>query len=189
MEDTYNLKIVLILTVGFAFASFFGYFSQRLKLSPIFGYLIAGYLIGPFSPGFVADLKVSEQLAEIGVILMMFGVGLHFKLEDLYKVKNIAIPGAFIQTLAATVMGCLLIYNLGWALEAGIIFGLAIGVASTVVLVRQLKENHLLSSLQGHICIGWLIVEDILTVFILVLIPSLAIVVKGDIFLCHIWPR
>lgn len=180
LEEVYNLKIVLILTMGFAGASLFGYFSQILRLSPILGYLIAGYLIGPFSPGFVADLKISEQLAEIGVILMMFGVGLHFRLEDLINVKNIAIPGAIGQTLVATIAGCFLIYILGWSLEAGFIFGLAIGVASTVVLVRQLSDHHLLQTPQGHISVGWLIVEDIITVIILVLVPVLAASLKGE---------
>ena len=170
-----NLKIVLILTVGFSLAAILGYFTQRLKLSPILGYLLAGYLIGPYFPGFVADIKVAEQLAEIGVILMMFGVGLHFKWRDLMDVKNIAIPGAIGQTIIAAIAGALIIYMQGWSIEAGIIFGLAIGVASTVVLVRVLTDHHLLNTTQGHICVGWLIVEDIITVLVLLLVPSLAV--------------
>lgn len=169
-----NLKIVLILTVGFSLASILGYLTHRLKLSPILGYLIAGYLIGPYFPGFVADVKLSEQLAEIGVILMMFGVGLHFKWQDLMNVKFIAIPGAIGQTLIAATCGALLLYMSGWTLEAGIIFGLAIGVASTVVLVRVLTDNSLLHTPQGHICVGWLIVEDLITVIVLLLVPTLA---------------
>lgn len=178
--EVYNLKIVLILTFGFTFASILGYLTLRLKLSPILGYLLAGYLIGPFSPGFVADLEISEQLAEIGVILMMFGVGLHFKWQDLVKVKNIAIPGAIGQTLIATIVGTLLIRSLGWTWESGIIIGLSIGVASTVVLVRVLSDNHLLETPEGHIAIGWLIVEDILTVAVLLLLPTLAVSQSGE---------
>lgn len=175
-----NLKIVLLVTFGLALASVFGYLSQRAKLSPILGYLFAGYLIGPYSPGFIADMEITEQLAEIGVILMMFGVGLHFKLDDLVKVKNIAIPGAIGQTLAAATVGGLLIHWFGWSWHASIIIGLAIGVASTVVLVRILSDNDLLHTPQGHVAIGWLIVEDILTVAILILIPTIASTTKGE---------
>ncbi len=180
--EAINLKIVLILTVGFAYASLLGYLSQRLKLSPIMGYLLAGYCIGPYSPGFVADLQISEQLAEIGVILMMFGVGLHFKWEDLIHVKNIAIPGAIGQTLVAATLGALLISQIGWTWEASIIFGLAIGVASTVVMVRVLGDNHLLHTSHGHVAIGWLIVEDLITVAALLLIPILSSEAHGHSF-------
>ncbi|CUI17598.1 Sodium/hydrogen exchanger-family protein [Candidatus Protochlamydia naegleriophila] len=172
--DSYNLKIVLILAIGFSLASLLGYFTQRLKLSPILGYLLAGYIIGPYSPGFVADITVSEQLAEIGVVLMLFGVGLHLKWEDLVNVRNIAVPGAIGQTLVAATCGALLVYSIGWPIEVGIIVGLAIGVASTVVLVRVLSDNHLLDTVEGHVAIGWLIVEDILTVLVLILLPVLA---------------
>ena len=172
--DAYNLKIVLILTVGFGIASILGYISQRIKLSPILGYLITGYLIGPYSPGFVADLSISEQLAEIGVILMMFEVGLHFKWQDLMSVKWIAIPGAILQTIFTAIIGFLIITSLGWSSEAGIIFGIAIAVASTVVLVRGLADNHLLGTPQGHISVGWLIVEDVLTVIALILLPYMS---------------
>lgn len=173
--EFYKLKIVIILTIGFTAASLLGYLSQRAKLSPILGYLLAGYVIGPYFPGFVADLELSEQLAEIGVILMMFGVGMHFKWEDLDNVKYIAIPGAIGQTFVATVLGAVLVYYIGWPLEAGIILGAAIGVASTVVLVRVLSDYHLLNTPQGHIAIGWLVVEDILTVFVLILLPALTV--------------
>lgn len=176
--EPHNLKIVLILTFGFAFAALFGYITQKLKLSPILGYLFAGYLIGPYSPGFVADLEISEQLAEIGVILMMFGVGLHFKWQELYKVKWIAIPGALFQTAVATLVTALIVhslgYTLGWTLTAGAIMGLSIGVASTVVLVRVLADNKLLQTTEGHIAVGWLVVEDLLTVAVLLAIPLLA---------------
>ncbi|HRD56355.1 MAG TPA: cation:proton antiporter [Parachlamydiaceae bacterium] len=170
----HNLIIVGILTVGFALASFFGYVMQRIHFPLILGYLLAGYIIGPYSPGFVANSEIAEQLAEIGVILMLFGVGLHFKLEDLWRVKNIAIPGAVLQTFAATVFATLIVYSLGWSLKAGLIIGLSTGVASTVVLVRQLMDHNILNTLKGHIAVGWLIVEDIFTVAILILLPTLA---------------
>lgn len=175
----FSLKIVLILTIGFSLASLLGYFSHRAKLSPILGYLLAGYLIGPYSPGYEADVAVAEQLAEIGVILMMFRVGLHFKQQDLFKVKYIAIPGAIGQTVITTAVVACIVYAVGWFLESGILFGLAIGVASTVVLVRVLTDFNLLKTLQGHISVGWLIVEDMITVVALVLVPTLAILVKG----------
>lgn len=174
-----NLDIVYILTFGFAFASIMGYLAYRVKLSPILGYLLAGYLIGPYSPGFVADIETSEQLAEIGVILMMFGVGMNFKIEDLINVKNIAVPGAFGQTLISSIAGAILIHAIGWSWGTGIIFGLAIGVASTVVLVRVLSDNRLLNTTEGHIAIGWLIVEDLITVLILILIPNFAAIIQG----------
>lgn len=175
-----NLKIVIILTVGFVFASLLGYISYRAKFSSILGYLIAGYLIGPYSPGFVADRQVAEQLAEIGVILMMFGVGLHFQWKNLLSVSRIAIPGAIGQTLVTTVIGAAAMHFYGWSWEAGIIFGLAIGVASTVVLVRMLSDHNLLNTSQGHIAVGWLIVEDIITVGALLLISTLAASVQGE---------
>lgn len=144
------------------------------------GYLIAGYLIGPYSPGFVADRAISEQLAEIGVILMMFGVGLHFKWQDLIRVKDIALPGAIGQTLLTTTIASLIMHAIGWPWEAGIVFGIAIGVASTVVLVKVLSSNNLLSSQEGRISVGWLVVEDIITVAALLLIPTLAASFSGQ---------
>lgn len=180
MTELIELKIVIILTVGFTFASLLGYIAHAIKLSPIIGYLIAGYLIGPYSPGFEADYHVAEQLAEIGVILMLFGVGLHFRIEDLLRVKNIAIPGAIGQTLVAAILGTVLIHYAGWSIESGIVIGLAIGVASTVILVRMLSENNLLHTPQGHISVGWLIVEDIITVMALLMVPILASSMQGD---------
>ncbi|MFI0434483.1 MAG: cation:proton antiporter [Parachlamydiaceae bacterium] len=174
-----NLKIVLILTIGFTLASLLGYLTQRLKLSPILGYLLAGYLIGPFFPGFVADLQLAEQLAEVGVMLMMFGVGLHFKWQELVSVKNVAIPGAIGQTFIATAVAAFFVHHLWGSWEAGVIIGLAIGVASTVVLVRVLADNRLLDTLQGHIAVGWLIVEDILTVAVLILLPTIVALLSG----------
>lgn len=167
----YKLEIVLLLTIGFALASLLGIAAQRLKLPSILGFLVAGYLIGPYSPGFVADVQVAEQLAEIGVVLMLFGVGLHFRLQDLLNVKKIAIPGALGQTAVATLCGMFFVSLLGWQLQQGLLIGLAISVASTVVLVRVLSDNHFLDTVQGHIAIGWLIVEDVLTIVMLVLLP------------------
>lgn len=175
----HKLSLALILAIGFCFASFLGYFSNKIKVSPVLGYLIAGYLIGPYSPGFVANLEVAEQLAEIGVILMLFAVGLHFGLSDLMQVKNIAIPGAIFQLLSTLLVVTFVFVKLGWTLEAGLILGLAIGVASTVVVVRSLTDRHLLDSRDGHIAIGWLVVEDIITVFALILVPALALAVQG----------
>lgn len=174
-----HLKIVLILTIGFAYASLFGYLAHKIKLSPILGYLIAGFLIGPYSPGFVADMQVAEELAEIGVILMLFGVGMHFQLPDLINVKHIAIPGAIGQTVVAAIAGMLLMHTVGWAYEPGLVFGMAIGVASTVVLIRGLQERKLIATPQGHIAVGWLIVEDIITIFLLLIIPTMADSAKG----------
>lgn len=182
MVEPLNLKIVLTLTIGFGLAAIFGYLSHRVKLSPILGYLFAGYLIGPFSPGFVADLQLAEQLAEVGVILMMFGVGMHFKWQDLVHTSGISIPGALGQTLVTTLACILLTQYIGWSIEAGIIFGLAIGVASTVVLMRVLADNNLLNTPQGHVAVGWLIVEDIITVAALLLIPAAASSLQGDGF-------
>lgn len=182
LEASYHLKVVLILTFGFGAAGILGYLSQVARLSPIPGYLIAGYMIGPHCPGFVADREISEQLAEIGVILMMFGVGLHFKWQDLLNVKAIALPGAIGQVLFTAVVGSLLIYSLGWPFEVGLITGLAVGIASTVVLVRVLSDQGLLNTPRGNIAMGWLIVEDILTVAMLMLMPVLADLSKGSQF-------
>jgi len=175
-----NLKIVFILAIGFAFASILGYLTYRAKLSPLLGYLIGGYLIGPFSPGYVADLNLAEQLAEIGVILMMFGVGLHFKWQDLLKVKGIAIPGAIFQIIIATAVCAWLTIAIGWSPITGVLFGLCISVASTVVLMRVLADNKLLETERGHIAVGWLIVEDVITVGILLFLPLLSSFSKGE---------
>ena len=177
---TYDIKIVLILAVGFAFASLFGFIMQKTRLSPIIGYLAAGYLIGPYSPGFVADLEISEQLAEIGVVLMMFGVGMHFRWQELVHVRNIAVPGAIGQTLLSTCAGIFLCWYLGWSFAAGVVIGISVGVASTVVMVRILQENKLLGTPQGHIAVGWLIVEDLITVIALLLLPVLVSLNNGQ---------
>lgn len=169
-----QLNIVLILTIGLGLASLLSYLMQWIRLPTILGYLIAGYFIGPYSPGFVADTMAAEQLAEIGVILMLFGVGMHFKVEHLMAVKNIAVPGAIVQTLVATLVSAGITYASGLSFENGVVIGLSVGVASTVVLMRILTDYSLLNTLQGHIAIGWLIVEDIMTVVILVLLPAFA---------------
>lgn len=150
-----------------------GYVTQRLGMSPIVGYLLAGIAVGPHTPGFVADLDTAEQFAEIGVILLLFGVGLQFHFKELLAVWRVAVPGAVCQSAVATLLGCLVARYLGWTWSAGLVFGLAISVASTVVLARVLADNNVLHTPTGHIAIGWLVVEDIFTVFLLVLLPML----------------
>jgi CPA2 family monovalent cation:H+ antiporter-2 len=177
-----DLTIVWIMTIGLGLAGLLGFTARKLRLPTILGYLVAGYIIGPYSPGFVADPGITDQLAEIGVILMLFGVGLHFKLKDLIDVKYIAIPGATFQTLVAALSTTALLYYFGWAIESGVIMGLSIGVASTVVLVRVLADHHLLNTQEGHIAVGWLVVEDIFTVIILVLIPTFVTFTGGAQF-------
>lgn len=174
MHEAVNLEIVIILTVGFGFASVLGYFSQLLRFSPILGYLLAGYIIGPYSPGYTADMKIAEQLAEVGVILIMFSVGLQFEWKELYKASRISVPGALIQTLMTTGLVTYLATYLGWSLEAGAVLGMSIGVSSTVVLGRLLTENHLSNKPEGHIALGWTIMEDVMTIGILLLLPILA---------------
>jgi len=169
-----------MLAIGFSAALIFGYITQRLGLSPILGYLLAGIVVGPFTPGFVAHAELAGQLAEFGVILLMFGVGLHFHLKDLIAVRKIAIPGAVGQIVTATVLGALVATFWGWSLGSGIILGVAISVASTVVLTRVLMDNNVLDSPQGHIAVGWLIVEDIFTVLVLVLLPAFASSVNAE---------
>jgi monovalent cation:H+ antiporter-2, CPA2 family len=170
----HNVDLILTLTLGFSAALVLGYVTQRLGLSPILGYLLAGIAAGPYTPGPVADARLAAQLAEVGVILLMFGVGLHFHLKDLLAVRAIAIPGAVGQSLVATAFGALIAWGAGWPLGSGIVLGIAISVASTVVLMRVLVDNKALDTPQGHIAVGWLIVEDILTVLVLVLLPVVA---------------
>ncbi|HET9934952.1 MAG TPA: YbaL family putative K(+) efflux transporter [Methyloceanibacter sp.] len=167
--------IVAALTLAWAFAAV----AHRLKLPPLVGYLLAGIAIGPFTPGFVADQNIANELAEIGVILLMFGVGLHFSLEDLLSVRKISVPGALAQILCATLLGLGLAMWLGWPLGAGLVFGLALSVASTVVLLRALQERRLIETERGRIAVGWLIVEDIAMVLALVLLPVVAGLLTG----------
>jgi CPA2 family monovalent cation:H+ antiporter-2 len=165
--------LILTLTGGLGSALVLGYLTQRLGLSPIVGYLLAGTLVGPHTPGFVVDAGLAEQLAEIGVILLMFGVGLQFHVEELLAVRHVAVPGAVAQSGVATVLGALLVSAAGWDWSAALIFGMALAVASTVVLVRVLSDNNDLHTQAGHIAVGWLVVEDLFTVVALVLLPAL----------------
>ena len=169
----HNIDLILTLTGGLAAALALGYVTHRLGLSPLVGYLLAGIAVGPYTPGFVADRHLAEQLAEVGVILLMFGVGLHFHLEDLLAVRRVAIPGAIVQSAVATGLGAWVARMFGWSWSAGVVFGLALSVASTVVLVRVLADHRDLHTPTGHIAVGWLVVEDLFTVIVLVLLPAL----------------
>lgn len=171
----HDLGLLVTLAAALGAALGMGLVTQALRLSPIVGYLLAGVVIGPYTPGFVADRAVATQLAEVGVILLMFGVGLHFRPRDLYAVRAIAIPGALGQSLVAIGLGAALAAALGWRLGAGLALGAGISVASTVVLIRVLTEGRRLETPEGHVAVGWLIVEDVLTVILLVLLPSLAV--------------
>ncbi len=170
----HHTPLIALLAVGLVLAFVFGSLAHRLRLSPIVGYLVAGILVGPFTPGFVADPDLAMELSEIGVILLMFGVGLHFSVEDLMEVKWIAIPGAVVQITVATLLGWGLAWWLGWSHLEGIVFGLALSVASTVVLLRAMEDRRLLETKRGKIAVGWLIVEDLVMVVALVLLPALA---------------
>jgi CPA2 family monovalent cation:H+ antiporter-2 len=170
----HHTPLIATIVAALVTAFIMGALAQRLRISPIAGYLLAGVLVGPFTPGFVADADLAAELAEIGVILLMFGVGLHFSFRDLLSVRKIAVPGAIFQIAAATVMGMALAWWLGWGLLAGFVFGLALSVASTVVLLRALESRNLVQTERGRIAIGWLIVEDLAMVLALVLLPGLA---------------
>jgi len=165
--------LLLTLTFSLTAALIFGFITQRLRLSPIVGYLLAGLIVGPYTPGFVADRTVANEFAEIGIILMMFGVGLHFHLKDLLAVRNVAIPGAIVQSAVATILGAVAGHELGWTWGASVVFGLALSVASTVMLTRVLVDNRALQTLTGRIAVGWLVVEDIFTVVVLVLLTPI----------------
>ena len=170
----HDTPLIATIVSGLVLAFLFGALAQKLRISPLAGYLLAGVLVGPHTPGFVADIHLAGELAEIGVILLMFGVGLHFSLKDLMSVRAIAIPGAVVQIAVATLLGWLLSVVLGWTLAQGLIFGLALSVASTVVLLRALQEKRIVQTERGRIAVGWLIVEDLAMVLALVLIPALA---------------
>ncbi len=166
--------LIATLAVSLALAFAFGLLAVRLRLSPIVGYLLAGIALGPHTPGWVADAHLAPQLAEIGVMLLMFGVGTHFSLRELLAVKSIAVPGALAQIMVATALGALAAWLWGWTPGAGLLFGLALSVASTVVLLRALEQQGALDSEDGRIAVGWLVVEDLVTVLVLVLLPVLA---------------
>ncbi|MFS2225206.1 YbaL family putative K(+) efflux transporter [Pantoea sp. B65] len=170
----HTTPLITTIVGGLVLAFLFGMLAHRLRISPLVGYLLAGVLAGPFTPGFVADTNLAPELAELGVILLMFGVGLHFSLKDLISVKSIAIPGAVAQIAVATLLGMGLSWSLGWSWVTGLVFGLCLSTASTVVLLRALEERQLIDSQRGQIAIGWLIVEDLVMVLTLVLLPAIA---------------
>jgi monovalent cation:H+ antiporter-2, CPA2 family len=170
----HDTPLIATIVVGLSLAFLFGTLAQRFRISPIVGYLLAGVAVGPFTPGFVADQSLANELAEIGIILLMFGVGLHFSMSELLAVRAIAVPGALVQIAVATAMGLGLAHMFGWTLGAGLVFGLALSVASTVVLLRALQERRLVKSDQGRIAVGWLIVEDLVMVLALVILPAVA---------------
>jgi CPA2 family monovalent cation:H+ antiporter-2 len=170
----HDTPLIATIVVGLGLAFVFGTIAQRFRVPPLVGYLLAGVAVGPFTPGFVADQALAAELSELGIILLMFGVGLHFSLQDLLSVRNIAVPGAVVQITVATLMGLGLALLMGWSTSAGLVFGLALSVASTVVLLRALQERRLMETDRGRIAVGWLIVEDLAMVFVLVLFPAIA---------------
>ncbi|MCQ9378864.1 YbaL family putative K(+) efflux transporter [Methyloversatilis sp. XJ19-49] len=176
----HHTPLITTIVGGLVLAFIFGSLAHRLRMPPLVGYLVAGIAVGPFTPGFVADVALAQELAEIGVILLMFGVGLHFSLKDLMSVKGIAIPGAIVQIGIATLLGMALAWAMDWTVGAGIVFGLALSVASTVVLLTALQERRLETTRRGRIAIGWLIVEDIAMVLALVLIPAFSGLLGGQ---------
>ena len=169
----HNVDLILTLAGGLSAALVLGFITQKLRMSPIVGYLLAGIIVGPYSPGFVADADTASQCAEIGIILLMFGVGLHFHLKDLLAVQRIVLPGAAAQIGAATLLGMVVSHGFGWSWAAGAVFGMAISVASTVVLTRVLSDNKALHTTTGHVALGWLVVEDLFTILLLVLLPAI----------------
>src|SRR5687768_10643640 len=175
----HDVTLLTTIAAGLGLAFAFGLLAARFRLPPILGYLIAGVVVGPFTPGFVADSGLASQLAEIGVILLMFGVGLHFSIADLLSVRRIAIPGAVVQVTVATLLGALVSHLWGWSWGTGLVFGLSLSVASTVVLLRALEDRGILDTVNGRIAVGWLIVEDLVTVLALVLLPALAPALGG----------
>jgi CPA2 family monovalent cation:H+ antiporter-2 len=176
----HDTPLIATIVAGLGLAFVFGALAQRFRLPPLVGYLLAGVAAGPFTPGFVADQSLATELAELGIILLMFGVGLHFSLNDLLSVRAIALPGAVVQIAVATLMGLGLAAAMGWTVGAGLVFGLALSVASTVVLLRAMQERRLMDTDRGKIAVGWLIVEDLAMVLALVLLPALANVLGGN---------
>ena len=175
----HHTPLIATIALGLLLAFILGMIANRLRVSPLVGYLLAGVVVGPFTPGYVADQGLADQLAEIGVILLMFAVGLHFSLKDLMAVRAIALPGAVVQILVATLMGMGLAWLFDWGIGGGLVFGLSLSVASTVVLIRALQERRIAETERGRIAIGWLIVEDLAMVLALVMLPALAPTLKG----------
>jgi CPA2 family monovalent cation:H+ antiporter-2 len=176
----HELTLVTTIAASLGLALVMGFIAVRLKMPPLVGYLVAGILVGPYTRGFVADVALAGQLAEIGVMLLMFGVGLHFSLEDLSAVRRIALPGAIIRILVATALGTVTAMAWGWSFGGGMVFGLALSVASTVVLLRALEARGALDSMHGRIAVGWVIVEDLVMVLVLVLLPPFANILGGQ---------
>ncbi|MGZ9125390.1 MAG: cation:proton antiporter domain-containing protein, partial [Candidatus Binatia bacterium] len=176
----HNVALITTLVAALGAALAFGSLAARFKLPVLIGYLAAGIVIGPFTPGYVADAELSAQFAEIGVMLLMFGVGLHFSIDELLAVRKIAVPGAIVQITVATLLGLALSNLWGWNLAEGLVFGLTLSVASTVVLLRALESRGILETVNGHIAVGWLIVEDLVTVLVLVLLPPLSLWLGGS---------
>jgi CPA2 family monovalent cation:H+ antiporter-2 len=176
----HNIPLITTLAAGFGIALILGFAAERMKLPALVGYLATGILIGPATPGFVADMSIAAQLSEIGVMLLMFGVGLHFSLGDLMAVKRIAVPGAVVQMTCATLLGMAVAWGWGWEWGHGLLFGLSLSCASTVVLLKALEARGVLDSMNGRIAVGWLIVEDLATVLVLVLLPPLAGILGGE---------
>ena len=187
----HNISLITTIAAALGLALILGFLAMRLKLPALVGYLAAGILLGPATPGFVANMELAGQLAEIGVMLLMFGVGLHFSLHDLLEVKRIALPGATIQIAVATTLGMGVAALWGWSIGAGLVFGLALSVASTVVLLRALEDRGMLDSVNGRIAVGWLVVEDLVTVLVLVLLPALSGWLEGtqDIQTGDLWMK
>ncbi len=176
----HSIPLITTIASALGFALVFGLIAVRLRLPALVGYLLAGVLIGPFTPGFVANTALAAELAEIGVMLLMFGVGLHFSLNNLLDVRKIAFPGAVLQMIVATVLGAGVAMTWGWSLGAALVFGISLSVASTVVLLRALEANGILESINGRIAVGWLIIEDLAMVLVLVLLPTLATTLNGS---------
>jgi len=178
----HDLPILINITIALGVAFVGGLLARRAKLPPLVGYLLAGVAIGPFTPGFVGDLSTIQQLAELGIIFLLFGVGLHFSLRDLWAVRDLALPGALLQMALITLLGVLLAHLWGWSLAAGVILGLSLSIASTVVLLRNLMDQGLLNTSHGQAVVGWLVLEDLATVLILVLLPALSVSGSGAIW-------
>ena len=176
----HDVELIILLAVGFGFALIFGYVAARLRLPPLIGYLIAGIIISPNTPGVVGDIHLANQLAELGVMFLMFGVGMHFSLNDLMQVRRIALPGAILQITVATILGMGISMLWGWSMGSALVFGLSLSCASTVVLLKALGDRGLLNSVNGKIAVGWLLVEDLVMVLVLVLLPATAVLLGGQ---------
>ena len=176
----HDVDLIILLAVGFGLALIFGYLAVRLRLPPLIGYLIAGIIISPNTPGIVADIHLANQLAELGVMFLMFGVGMHFSLNDLLQVRRIALPGAILQIAVATLLGIGVSMIWGWSFGSALVFGLSLSCASTVVLLKALGDRGLLNSVNGKIAVGWLLVEDLVMVLVLVLLPATAVLLGGE---------